>query len=84
MLIAVFIWLYVLSIKYKRVKEPGYVPKVLKWGMMQNFQFVKKLREPEHQIKEREEAENSAVLEDESPIDQGREDGEDVEVDTNP
>ena len=33
-LIAVFIWLYVLSVKHRRRKEPGYVPKILRAGIM--------------------------------------------------
>ena len=47
-LMAVFFWLYVLSVKYKRRQEPGYVPKLLRAGFMQRFQFVQRLRDAEH------------------------------------
>ena len=57
-LIAVFIWLYILTIKNKRRQEPGYVPKVLRAGFMQRFQFVKKLRDVE--------AENAKIMEEDS------------------
>ena len=49
LLIAVFVWLYMLTIKNKRKEEPGYVPKVLQADFMQRFKFVKNLRNVEQE-----------------------------------